>query len=427
MNTVESALMHKKEELDSMKAPAEMEALLRQALKGRKRHVVYKPAAAILIAALLITYSFDSLAYYGKKFTGYDQIAVGSLKQLNEEGRGQEINKSCTFSNGVEVIIDGIMFDENELVAFYKVHSSGKLQDILNYNLPRLHVSGLKPGGYNFTGGQGKIADEQNMNFMDTMEPPAFYEKWMRMDVELIIDKRTEIRSIDFTLDRNQAMKRTTRMDLSAVASLGDYKISFDRLTASTMSTVLEGRIVPATDAGLKTFNAETTEASMEIPQLRFDIISDSGKVSQFYGGQSSSNNDISFSSTSDALPKDFKTLQIRDIRLETMKLVDKTVDAGPDTKDIKICYDLILKRVYQDGDEIFAVVSSSGIPVMGLFEGDKQLEQVNPEALDLEAKSENPVERVYMFKGTGDNLKLQIKYIRYSTFSPDTIDIPVK
>lgn len=112
MNDVEAALKDKKKELDGIEAPAELEARLRQALQGGKRRVVYKPVAAALIAVLLLTY-----------------------------GRGQEIGRSYTFSNGVEVTIDGIMFDENELVAFYKVHSSsGKLQDILNYNLPRLHV-----------------------------------------------------------------------------------------------------------------------------------------------------------------------------------------------------------------------------------------------------------------------------------------------
>ena len=80
-------------------------------------------------------------------------------------------------------------------------------------------------------------------------------------------------------------------------------------------------------------------------------------------------------------------------------------------------------------GQEIgrsFTVVSSRGIPVMGLFEGEKQLLQINPEALDMEAQSNKSVERVYRFKGTGGNLKLAIKYIRYSTFSPDTIDIPI-
>lgn len=428
MNMVEAALKDKKEELDTIEAPVEMETMLRQALHGRRRRMTYKPVAAVLIAVLLFTYSFDTLAYYGKKFAGYDQVNMGSLKQLNEEGRGQDIGGSCTFSNGVEVTIDGIMFDENELVAFYKVHSSGeKLQDALNYNLPRLHVYGIKPGGYYFKGGQGFTVDDRNMTFVDTLESPMFYEKWMRFDVELVINKKTEVRSINFTLDRNQAVKRTVKMDLNAEARLGDYRILFDHLTASKMSSVLDGRIIALTEDALKVFKADTAETSMEIPHLKFDIVSDSGEASGFYGGQGVSGSNISFSSRSDALPGNFKILQIRNIRLETMKLVDKTVDVSINTKDMQIADDLVVKRVYMDGNDTCAIVSSRGIPIMGMFEGEKQLEQVNPEAFEREAESARPVERIYMFKGTGGKLKLMVKDIRYTNYSTDTVNIPIK
>lgn len=424
MNKLEEALKDKKEELDSIEAPVEMEARLRQALHGKKRRLKYKPVAAVLIAALIMSYSFDTLAYYGKKFIGYDQMTVGSLKKLNEEGRGQEINKSCTFSNGVVITIDGIMFDDNELVAYYKVHSTGgKLQD----NLPRLHAYGIKPEGYYFTGGYGQIVDDQNMTFMDTLEPPLFYEKWMRFDVELIVDKKMEIRSIDFTLDRNKAMNRTAKMNLKAEARLGDYRILFDRLTASTMSAVIDGRITPSNEADLKVFKAETTEDSVRIPQLRFDIVSDNGEVSQFSGSQGASDSDITFSSRSDALPMDFKTLQIKNIRFETLELVDKKVDVNKNTKNQQIAEDMTIKQVYQEGNETCIAVSSRGIPLIGLFEGEKQLEQINPKAFDREAESGGPVDRVYRFKGTGGNLKLSVKFIRYLKYSVDTINIPIE
>lgn len=428
MNMLEEALDEKKEELNRIEAPAEIETLLRQALINRKRRWSFKPVAAAVIALLLFTYSFDTLAYYGKKFTGYDQTTMGSLKQLNEEGRGQGIGQSRTFSNGVEVTIDGIMFDENELVAFYKVHSSdGKLQDILNYNLPRLRVFGIKPMGYFNKGGHGVTVDDQTMTFLDTLEPPQFYEKWMRFDIEMVINKQVEVQSIRFTLDRNKAMKRTARMDLNAEARLGEYRILFDRLTASTMSSVLEGRIIPLTDAALKVFKAETAEASMEIPQLSFDVVSDLGEVSPFYGGQSVSGNDIRFSNRSDALPKDFKTLQIRNIRLDTMKLIDKTVDIGLGSKDLYIDDDLTIKRVYQDEGDTCIAVLSRGIPVIGFFEGKNQLDQINLKEFEHEAESSKPVLRVYRFKAAKGQLELSIKYIRYSKYSADTINISVE
>lgn len=428
MNSPEEALKDKKKEIDELKAPEDLEWMLRNTLQGRKRRVKYKQVVALLIAALLLTYSFDSLAYYGKKFVGYDQVVAGSLSQLNENGRGQEIGKSCTFSNGVEVTIDGIMFDGNELVAFYKVHSSrGKLQDILNNSLPRLHVYGIKPGGYSFTGGHGVIVDDQNMTFIDTLNPPKFYEKWMRFDVQLLIDKKIEVRSINFALNRSQAMERTTSIELNAEAMVGEYKILFGRLTASAMSSVIDGRIIPLTDNALKVFKPETTDGSMWAPQLRFDIVTDRGEVIQFYGGQSVSNDNISFNSRSDALPGNFRTLEIKNIRIDTLKLVDKTEEVSLDIKDLKIADDLVLKQIYQEGSDTYAIISSRGIPVMGLFDAGRQLEQMNSNDLEYEAESTKPEERIYKFEGTGKNLKLAVKYIRYSKCSSDIIKIPME
>jgi hypothetical protein len=87
----------------------------------------------------------------------------------------------------------------------------------------------------------------------------------------------------------------------------------------------------------------------------------------------------------------------------------------------------LVVKQVHQEGNDTFVSVISRGIPIVGLFKGEKQLEQVNPEAFDREAESAQPVERVYRFKGTGSKLKLTVKFIRYSRYSTDTVDIPVK
>lgn len=428
MSTLEEALNDKKKELDEIRAPEELESRLRKALQGRKRRVKYRQAIALLIIALVLTYSFDSLAYYGKKFAGYDQVVAGSLKQLNENGRGQEIGKSCTFSNGVEVTIDGIMFDGNEFVAFYKVHSSrGKLQEVLNNNLPRLHVYGIKPGGYFFTGGHGVIVDDQNMTFIDTLNPPKFYEKWMRFDVQLVIDKKVEVRSINFTLDRNQAMERTTSIELNAEAMVGEYRILFDRLTASALSSVIDGRVIPLTDQALSVFKPETTDGGMWAPQLKFDIATDRGEVIQFSGGQSVSNDSISINSRSDALPGTFLTLEIKNIRIETMKLVDQTVNVSLDTKDLQIADDLIVKQIYQKGSSTYLVAASRGIPVIGLFDADRQLEQLNSDDLEYAAESTKPVERIYKFEGTGKNLKLAVKYIRYSKCSSDSIKIPME
>ena len=89
-------------------------------------------AAVILLMVLISGLNYDVFAFYGKKILGYDQITSGSFKELNELGRGQEINKSYKFKNGTEVIVDGVMFDKNKLSIMYRIkgESKEKIQDL---------------------------------------------------------------------------------------------------------------------------------------------------------------------------------------------------------------------------------------------------------------------------------------------------------
>ncbi len=443
MNDIEKALEEKKAEFERIETPAEMESLLKQALQGKKKRISYRPVAAILITVLIFTYNFDVIAYYGKRFAGYDQITIGALNKLNEEGRGQEIGKSCSFSNGASVTIDGIMFDDNELLVFYKLQtSSGKLEEIIQAGLPWFSIHGLKPMGYHYTSGEGIIVDDQTMTFIDTMEPIMFYEKWLRFDIQMMVNGEPEIQSVSFTLDRDRAMERTAKLMLNAEAVLGDCRVVFDEFTASVMSSMIKGRIIPQSDEALERYDPGTAEGSMEIPHLVYDIVSDEGEVMQFSGGQSASGGNITFTGRSDALPKDFKTLQIKNIREETMKTIDKTVVVSTGTKDMRVSEDLIINNVYRNSEDLCISVSSRGIPVIGLFRGEEQLEQINEEEFKLEAESTEPVERVFRFRaseeGSADgvldesteddanSLMVSVKYIRYIKISPDTINIPI-
>ena len=448
MDDIKKALEDKKAEFESLEAPIEMEGLLRQALQGKKKKISYRPVAAILIAVLIFTYNFDVLAYYGKKFAGYDQITIGALSKLNEEGKGQEVGKSCLFSNGAEVTIDGIMFDDNELLIFYKLKTStGTIEEIIQTGLPRFSIHGLKPMEYHSTNGEGRIVDDHTMTFIDTMEPLMFYEKWLRFDIRMMVNGELEIQSVNFTLDRNRAMERTAKLELNAEVVLDDCRIVFEEFTASVMSSMIKGRIIPQSDESRERYDPRTSEGGMEIPHLNYDIVSDEGEVMRFSGGQSSSGGNITFTGKGDALPENFKTLQVKNIRMDTMKIVDKTVALNTNVKDMPVSEDLTINDVYVDGGDLCMSVSSRGIPVVGLFRGEEQLEQVNSKEFELEIESDEPMKRVFRFRmSAGDadkeddkklsgpmggpdaaeGLELDIKYIRYTRMSADTIDIPI-
>ena len=70
-----------------------------------------------------MAYQSDTLAFYGKRLIGYDPIMNGTLKQLNQLGKGQSINKSYTYKNGVVLSLDGIMLDDNQCLAYYTIYN----------------------------------------------------------------------------------------------------------------------------------------------------------------------------------------------------------------------------------------------------------------------------------------------------------------
>lgn len=431
MKKIEDILNSKKEELNMVEAPHEMEDCLRSALRRKRRRIPKGAIAAALIAVLMFAYSFDALAYYGKKIMGYDNVLNGSLKKLTEEGRGQEINKSCTFSNGVEVTLDGIMFDDNELVAFYKMRSTGGK---LNYSGMRLSLSGIKPLGYNHQSGQGTRLDDYSMVFIDTFEPPGFYEKWMKFNMGLTIDGKIEEKSISFTLDRNRAMIRTVRKELNEKVRVGDYNVLLDTLTVSSMSTYIEGRMEALTERAKEGFKGDIASKdangfnSIESPHLKFDFVTDRGEAVEFYESRVGSSMDkISFANKGEALPEEFNTLEMKNIRLESHKLVDKSVDITPETVGLKVDDDFIIKKVYFEGDTTCVVASSRGMPIMGLFIDDKHIQMIDTGLYDGKTDSEKAVDRTFKFEGKAKKMRLDFKYIRYSVYSSEIVSIPVE
>ncbi len=427
MDETEKALNRKREEINLITAPEELESRLRNALYGKKRIPFSKLLAVAMIAVFLFAYSFDALAYYGRQFIGYENVLEGSLKRLNEEGRGQKIGKNCTFSNGIEFTLDGIMFDDNELVVFYKLKSTKDKLDS-RYLMPNFKLRGLNPLGYSPQSGQGVLSDDFSSGvFIQTFESPKFFEKWMKLDIWFIINGQMEKKSISFTLDRGKAMKRTIKADINKKVQIDDIEVTFDSISASAMSTVVNGRIRPLTKEAEEELNALKAHDFVELPRLAFDIVSDKGTAVSFLGGsQGDVMGKVSFSNRGDALPQEFNSLQIANIRIETLKLMDVQTDIDADTVNLPLGDDMVIKKVLVDQDETSIVVSSRGVPVMGLFIDGKQAEAINPGEFDREPEADRPVERIFRYKGSGEKMKLAVKYIRYSRYTDQTVDIPV-
>jgi hypothetical protein len=72
MDEIEKALKRKREEINLINAPEELESRLRSALDRKRRKLSSKLLAVALIAVFIFAYSFDALAYYGRQFIGYE-------------------------------------------------------------------------------------------------------------------------------------------------------------------------------------------------------------------------------------------------------------------------------------------------------------------------------------------------------------------
>lgn len=429
---IEKALDNQRAEIAGLAAPLELESKLREALAKTKQthgikgtgHTRYSQKsfrlhkgliAALITFVLMFAYSYDTLAYYGKKMIGYDNIVYGSIAALNEEGAGQEINKSCTFRNGVQLTLDGIMFDENELVAFYRIKSTDvKISELTLH----LEIDGMKPLGYPASGGSGLTIDDHTQIWVQSFPSPKFYEKWLSLKINLITAKKTELGQIDFTLDRSKAMKRVFRQEIGQEVVLDGLKVNFLSLTASRLNTTIQGTMKPLLDP-----SRDFSEYSWENhPSLKFDFYIDDKYYSTAYAGVDFRNK-AEFSSETLGLPAGFQGMEIRNIRLTRMRMVDKTVNIALETKDLVVTPDLIIKEVSQDKETTSIRIASKGIPIMGLLIEGEQVQGENGNSTDL-AESEQPVERVYQYQGIGENMKLMVKGINYARYAEQSIPI---
>lgn len=419
--TIEDILREQGKELSCLTAPEDQEDRLRAALakldtRPRRRLKINQGLIAALVTlAILFSYSYDSLAYYGKKLAGYETIVYGSIADLNEEGAGQEINKSVTFSNGVKVTLDGIMFDENELVAFYRIESPNlKFQDLTVL----MEINGINPIHYPASSGTGRQIDDHTQVWVQSFQAPKFFEKWLSLDIQLIAQRQSEARKINFTLDRSKAMKRVVKQEIARQVDIDGFRVSFLSLSASRLNTTIQGISEPLSGNGMD--SAEYSE--IYHPGLRVDIFVDQQYYSTAYAGINPENK-TQFNSEAMGLPGQFDSMEIRNIRLARMKFADISAKISPQTSDLVLDDDLIIKEVYQEQDQICLKVASRGIPIMGLFIDGQQADGQNESYSNL-PESREPLVRIYRFTGQAGDLELKIKGIQYSRYSPESIAI---
>lgn len=183
----------------------------------------------------------DTFAYYGKRLLGFDEVMTDTLKNLNKIGKGQIIDNSYTFNNGVNVTLNGIMMDDNQLLAFYTIKSPKGYVDKIH--LQTSYLEGLV-GKHHIKNGNGNANESKTeIKWEMQFEKPYFFEKSLKWRFALVEDNKIENGEISFTIDKSKAMGYTLKKSLNKSIKIDQGEIKIDSISASPASTYIKGTI----------------------------------------------------------------------------------------------------------------------------------------------------------------------------------------
>ena len=436
MKNIEEKLKLKKVDIDNIRIPEDLEEKLRNALDlveinenpSNKlswflRNKVI--AAAVLLIIVITGLNYDVFAYYGKMILGYDQITSGSFKALNELGKGQEINKSYTFKNGVEVILDGVMFDDNKLTIMYRI--KGEIQD----KIENLSVSDLKGmfKTYYMSSGNGIISDDKKeFRWMQDFEPPSVFDRNVTFSIFSNSNdiSKGEEGKISFKINMDKAIKRVAKSNINKTIESKGIKYNFTSLSASQMSVLIDGTIQLGTEKDKELFgnpingpqrklNFELLESYVKDGKVVTEIIEE--KLSSLR----SNGNSNKFQYRFDGLMPNLKSLTLNILSSDDIKFIDKNLNINKSTKN---------ERVIQDSDELFVkeVKEESGNTVVtfigqedvifdtSLFIGEVQKKELKATSKIINNNGIKVLEKIYKFEGTSKDMSLMFKTLSHRT-----------
>ncbi|MFA5523507.1 MAG: DUF4179 domain-containing protein [Tissierellales bacterium] len=434
MKEVERLLDEKKKDIDKIEVPEELDSRLYKALesslsvKARKKNW-RRVVIATCIAFLLIGYNFNALAYYGKKLLGYDNVMNGTLKELNELGKGQSIGKSYTFKNGLTVTLDGVMVDDNQLLAFYTVKDTKGEVD----KTPNILVSSIKGfiKEYNPESGQGEMNDEKTeIKWVHSFEKPSMFERTLHLKMNLIENNKIEEGDISFRIDSREAMGHTLKQKINKTIEAGETKIYIESIVASPTKTILHGEIQSIIELAKDQMLGERLRPN----NVEIKLIANGQEVEHLGGGMSTDMKGIRFHSEYDALPEELKSIQLNIVNFSVDRDVNKKVVIEKDLKNqqIKILEQSIeINELYEAEGSTYITFTTRDDVVLtkvGLIADGERIslkETINSDLKKLEDGTLLHTRTIH-FPKTGDKYQLSIEKMTYTQAYNKTIDIPL-
>ena len=438
MREIEAMLSDEKHKIDEMEVPSELEGRLSKALNGenfgtKKSGSLWAKAAAVCLIVMLLGYNFNTLAFYGQRLIGYDNIMNGTLKQLNELGKGQTIDKSYTFGNGVIVTLNGIMIDENQLLAFYSIKDPAGMA-------PDISISPYFKGAVNLyhqESGQGEISeDNKEIKWITSFKALSRREKTLEFRFSLSGRTREgsatlrEEGKITFDIDRDKAMGHTLKKNIDKTFKVGGTKVKFESLKASPTQTILTGSV----QGVFELFFSRTREKGISPRSIEVKLIANDREVVSSGGGMSTDHRGITFKRRFDTLPPELNSLKIRLEGVVVGHQVKEQVSLTKQDKNKKLTIygqDIEVNHISEIKGYTLVTITSEESTVLTkvLLNVDGSQTELENTVDDIYTKQEDGSilhTRTLRFPRTGQNYELLIKNITYTKVCNEEIDIPV-
>lgn len=429
MNRIDELLAQKKHRLDRLEVPEDMEkklynALLDQPQPRRSKFSKIVLAAACIILLIAATQS-STLANYGKRLLGYDQVMSGTLKDLNTLGKGQVIKQSCRFKNGAAITLDGLFLDDNQLILYYTLKDLKSPNDQPTF----MEIKG-RFKTYAFQSSVGFIKPAGNeVQYEAHFEPPGFGEKNLSLCYNLTVGGQAENGAIKFKLDRKQAMGHILKKKIHKSVAIDGQKISFDAILASPTTTVVEGTIQQPWELAKEQLTGERIR-----PQgLNLELAANGKKIPTQGTGISTGMNGTRFRQEWDALPIPLNDLEIRvkgfvaDHKANKKIKINKTAAQSYQIMG----QDINIMNVRESNGDTYLTLSSQDTvkltKVYLLMDGKKSaLEDTSWDEYLKKSNGTIVHTRTLHFKGVGQQLELNIVRMAYQSECREIIRIPV-
>lgn len=413
MKSMEDQLKIKKEQLESIEVPEELEERLYTILKSKHREnnffIRHKTAASFIIILLIFSiYNFDALAYYGRKIIGYDQVIYGSLKDLNELGEGQQIGKSYTFKDGSEVILDGVFLDENKLVVLYRLKAEDieKVSGFLDVYLKGLFSESMCNDGRGLNDEKSKqIICAANFN------PPNMFDRNLTFS---LTSNDGEEGKIKFKLDMSKIINGAVNQKVDKSVEIDGIKYNFTSLSATPMSTAIKGNIEAGSKSQLFTNGIDGITRNLII-ELNQTYERDGKEITEKIEGSgreiSSKNENINFNYEFDGLKKDLKQLTLKVLKTEDMKIIDKEIKIDNNTKNINVDSVKISDVKIESGNTVITFITEKDVIfTAGLMIGGNEAKLIKESSDSINGG--NLIKKIVRYEGSGSDMKLMFKDI---------------